>query len=395
MGGHAGQGEFTTLGETVTRTGGVIQTGPFGSQLHASDYTLLGTPLIMPINLGDNEVIEAGISRIGDKDVRRLRRHALREGDIVFSRRGDVGRRSIIQAGQAGWLCGTGCLAARFGARRTEVNPEYVAHYLGSRPAQTWLQDHAVGGTMPNLNTAILSALPIRLPARPYQDVVVAMLEDAQAAVEHVRILIAKKQAIKQGLMQRLLTGQTRLPGHTEEWSTGPLKDFLPLQRGFDLPTPEVVSGPYPVVYSNGVGRHHTKAMAKGPGVVTGRSGTIGKVHFIEDDYWPHNTALWVTSFARVDAKFAYYFLAYLGLERFASGSGVPTFNRNDAHSFEITVPPDRAEQKAIADVLSAVDSELEALRRRLDKASSIKTGMMQELLTGRKRLPVEGETAA
>src|SRR5580698_6429775 len=87
----------TTLGEVVRRTGGTLQTGPFGSQLHASDYTRFGTPLVMPINLGDNEIRESGIARIGPKDTRRLRRHALREGDIVFSRRGDVGRRSIVR----------------------------------------------------------------------------------------------------------------------------------------------------------------------------------------------------------------------------------------------------------------------------------------------------------
>ncbi|GAA3831739.1 restriction endonuclease subunit S [Streptomyces phyllanthi] len=392
---HATQGEFTTLGEIVTRTGGVIQTGPFGSQLHASDYTLLGTPLIMPMNLGDNEVIEAGISRVGDKDARRLRRHALRKGDIVFSRRGDVGRRSIIRAEQTGWLCGTGCLAARFGTRLSEVNAEYVAHYLGSWPAQTWLQDNAVGGTMPNLNTAILSALPVHLPARADQDAVVAVLEDAQATVEHINILIAKKQAIRQALMQQLLTGRTRLPGYREEWTTSPLKDFLPLQRGFDLPNSQVVKGPYPVVYSNGIARHHVKAMVKGPGVVTGRSGTIGRVHLVEEDYWPHNTSLWVTSFERMDVTFAYYFLTHLGLERFASGSGVPTFNRNDAHSFEITVPSDRAEQKAIAEVLSAADEEVGILRRRLDKARSVKRGMMQESLTGRMQLSVQGEPTA
>lgn len=157
---------LTSLGDVVSHSGGTLQTGPFGSQLHASEYTSIGTPLVMPANLGDNEIHETGIARVGDREVRRLRRHALREGDIVFSRRGDVGRRSIVRSEQAGWLCGTGCLAARFGSRRDLVNPAYVAYYIGSAAAQNWLLDNAVGGTMANLNTKILATLPIWLPAR-------------------------------------------------------------------------------------------------------------------------------------------------------------------------------------------------------------------------------------
>ena len=211
-------------------------------------------------------------------------------------------------------------------------------------------------------------------------------VDDLIAALERS---ITERQAIKQGTMQELLRGRTRLPGFDGPWDEGPLKLFLPLQRGFDLPTSEVTSGPHPVVYSNGVSRTHAVAMAKGPGVITGRSGTIGKVHFVSEDYWPHNTTLWVTSFARVDPKFAYYFLTHLGLKRFASGSGVPTFNRNDAHGFMVSVPSKRAEQVAIAEVLTDADREIESLGRTLAKAQDIKQGMMQELLTGRTRLPV------
>ncbi|MBJ6640199.1 restriction endonuclease subunit S [Streptomyces sp. DHE7-1] len=271
------------------------------------------------------------------------------------------------------------------------VDPEYL--YYAATTLAAPVRERAGEQAVPLVNKSDFSAFEIPLPSLEEQRRIAATLQEVDRLAVVLEALIVKKQAVMQGLMQQLLTGQTRLPGHTGEWSTGPLKDFLPLQRGFDLPNSRIVNGPYPVVYSNGIARHHAKAMVKGPGVVTGRSGTIGKVHFVEGDYWPHNTSLWVTSFARVDAKFAYYFLAHIGLERFASGSGVPTFNRNDAHSFEITVPSDRAEQTAIADVLSAADSELEALRRRRAQVSSIRIGMMQELLTGRTRLPVQGET--
>jgi type I restriction enzyme S subunit len=159
--------------------------------------------------------------------------------------------------------------------------------------------------------------------------------------------------------------------------------DFAPLQRGFDLPTSQIQIGRYPVVYSNGILNFHNRFQVKGPGVVTGRSGTIGNVTFVEDDYWPHNTALWVTSFKGNVRRFVFYLYTTLRFEQFASGSGVPTLNRNDVHAFKVKVPNDPDEQTAITAILSDMDAEIAALEEKL----AIKQGRMQELLTGRIRL--------
>ena len=88
---------------------------------------------------------------------------------------------------------------------------------------------------------------------------------------------------------------QTEVGVIPKDWSVFKLRDIAPLQRGFDLPTSQLKKGVHPVVYSNGVMNHHADFMAAAPGVVTGRSGTIGNVHYIAENYWPHNTALWVT----------------------------------------------------------------------------------------------------
>jgi type I restriction enzyme S subunit len=165
------------------------------------------------------------------------------------------------------------------------------------------------------------------------------------------------------------------------------LGEVAPLQRGFDLPTKQIKRGPYPVVYSNGILNHHATFQVRGPGVVTGRSGTIGSVTFVGDDYWPHNTALWVTSFRGNDPKFVFYLYTKVGLERLATGSGVPTLNRNDVHDCQVLMPPTTAEQTAIAKVLNEMDAELAGLEQRRDKTHALKQGMMQELLTGKTRL--------
>ena len=173
-----------------------------------------------------------------------------------------------------------------------------------------------------------------------------------------------------------------------EDWSNTTIGDFAPLQRGFDLPNRDRIDGNYPVVYSNGVMNFHNTYQVKGPGVITGRSGTIGKVHYVNEDYWPHNTALWVKQFNNAIPKYVYYLYTYIGFDRFSSGSGVPTLNRNDAHSFAITVPTKKEEQSAIANALSDVDALLTELEKLIAKKQAIKTATMQQLLTGKTRLP-------
>lgn len=177
-----GHWEPTTLGEACKRGGGDIQTGPFGSQLHASDYVPVGIPSIMPQNIGDNRISEEGIARISDDDAQRLSRYLVRPGDIVYSRRGDVERRALIRNPENGWLCGTGCLRVRFG--NGVVYPPYAAYYLGHPVVREWIVRHAQGATMPNLNTSILSALPFVLPPSEEQRAIAHVLGTLDDKIE-------------------------------------------------------------------------------------------------------------------------------------------------------------------------------------------------------------------
>jgi type I restriction enzyme S subunit len=171
-----------------------------------------------------------------------------------------------------------------------------------------------------------------------------------------------------------------------EDWEVKRIGDFAPLQRGFDLPTNKIVKGKYPVVYSNGILNFHNEYKAKGPGVVTGRSGTIGKVTYVEQDYWPHNTSLWVTDFKNNNPRYVFHLYKYLDLSKFASGSGVPTLNRNDVHAAKIAVPPIE-EQNRIVSVLSLWDTTIAKQTALIEKLTLRKRGLMQQLLTGKKRL--------
>lgn len=157
-----------------------------------------------------------------------------------------------------------------------------------------------------------------------------------------------------------------------EGWSVKKILDVCPLQRGFDLPEQNIVAGDYPIVYSNGIKGAHNEYKAKAPGVVTGRSGTIGKVTYVEKDYWPHNTSLWVTDFKGNNPKFIFYKIQNLKFEKFNSGSGVPTLNRNDVHVEKILLPP-LPEQEKIAGILGTWDEVIEKLSTLIEKRSSSK----------------------
>ncbi len=140
----------------------VVQTGPFGSQLHASDYVSVGIPSIMPVNIGHHRINSNGIARITEQDAQRLSRYRVEKGDIIYSRRGDIERHALVREKEKGWLCGTGCLRIRFG--ESFIEPLFASYYLELPNIRNWIVDRAVGSTMPNLNTSILSALPFIIP---------------------------------------------------------------------------------------------------------------------------------------------------------------------------------------------------------------------------------------
>ena len=172
-----------------------------------------------------------------------------------------------------------------------------------------------------------------------------------------------------------------------KEWEEKKIKEVAPLQRGFDLPSYDIKNGKYPICYSNGISAYHSEFKVLGPGVWTGRSGTMGMVFYTEDNFWPHNTCLWVTNFFKNNPKFIFYLFNFLDFNKYNAGSSVPTLNRNDIHVLEVGLPP-LPEQQKIADILTAQDRVIELKEQLLAQKQQQKKYLMQQLLTGKKRLP-------
>ena len=160
-----------------------IQTGPFGSQLHQCDYVDVGTPCIMPTNIGIHlDIKPEGIAHVKEEDVIRLNKHCVKAGDIIYSRRGDIEKCAFISLREEGWLCGTGCLRIRINSKN--VNPHFIAYQLSTKESKKWIVGNAVGTTMLNLNTGILKELPLLMPDRLMQDSVVTILKSLDDKIE-------------------------------------------------------------------------------------------------------------------------------------------------------------------------------------------------------------------
>ncbi|HHX8481659.1 TPA: restriction endonuclease subunit S [Vibrio diabolicus] len=164
-------------------------------------------------------------------------------------------------------------------------------------------------------------------------------------------------------------------------WSYGDLLNFLELKRGHDLPLQDRCDGEYPIIGSNGVTGFHNKAISLSQGVITGRSGTLGKVYFSEKPYWPLNTSLYIVDFKGNAPKYCYYFLKHFPLEKFGTGTGVPTLNRNIVHKQKVVFPP-VLEQQKIADILSTVDKKIDLIDQKIEETEKLKIGIMQKLFS-------------
>lgn len=166
-------------------------------------------------------------------------------------------------------------------------------------------------------------------------------------------------------------------------WSWKKFKDVCVLKRGYDLPTHARSAGDFPLYSANGVTDYIDQYKVLGPGVITGRSGTIGKVHFFEGNYWPLNTALYVQEFNGNHPRFIKYFLEVFNLARFASGSAVPTLNRNSISAELVCTPDSVDEQKRIVEKLDALLTRIDNAIKHLQECIELKNNLLQMALDG------------
>ena len=215
-----------------------IQTGPFGSQLHQSDYSECGIPVVMPKDLVGGKISEESIARVDKTHIERLYRHKIEVGDILYSRRGDVGRCAYVTKKEEGWLCGTGCLRVTIDSEKADSR--FVFFQLQHPDTVGWVEKHAVGATMLNLNTTILSLVPIRLPALEIQKRIADILSAYDDLIENNQKQIKLLEEAAQRLYKEWFV-DLRFPGHEntkivdgvpEGWSVYPFSSKVDIMSG-------------------------------------------------------------------------------------------------------------------------------------------------------------------
>ena len=227
------------MGDLASQAGGEVRTGPFGTQLHKSDYVdnPAGTPVVMPKDMLDGKVDSSSIARVGADVVERLNSHVLRTGDIVLGRRGEIGRRAWTSGTEKGWLCGTGSMRIAVNGSK-QIRPRYLFYFLGLDQTIGWLEGHAVGATMSNLSAGVVQQLPVRYPPLALQDAIVQVLDSFDTLIENNRRRIEILEEMAR-LLYREWFVHFRFPGHEDvdmaDSDLGPIPEGWQIQSFAEL----------------------------------------------------------------------------------------------------------------------------------------------------------------
>jgi type I restriction enzyme S subunit len=282
--------------------------------------------------------------------------------------------------------------------RNNNVNIRYSYFEFCSDSFQRRLKEVATGSTNSHIRVSPKETLEwqVSFPPLEEQRKIAEILTTVDEVIENTEAEISKLEDLRKATMNELLTKgightdfkETEIGRIPKSWEVKTLQELCVLQRGHDLPTQNRVDGNVPIYGSNGIVGFHSTTDIEPNGVVTGRSGSIGDVYFVSGRYWPLNTTLYVVNFRGNDRRFVRMFLQNFRLERFATGTGVPTLNRNDLHPLRIRVPPIR-EQEDIVSTVGAIEAQLDAMHRSLESKKKMRNALLSDLLTGKVRVKV------
>lgn len=379
--------ESKTLGEISLS----IQTGPFGSQLHQSDYTDEGTPVVMPKDLVNGTISEESIARVSKEHVERLEKHKIQEGDILYSRRGDVGRCAFTSEREVGWLCGTGCLKVRVDIEKVE--PKFVFYQLQKAETIGWVVNHAVGSTMLNLNTSILSAVPVDIPEIEIQRKIVSILAAYDELIENNQKQIKLLEEAAQRLYKEWFV-DLRFPGHEDiaivdgvpiEWNKGTLGNIAVFKRGKTITKAQVQEGGVPVV-AGGLepAYYHNKANTVAPVItVSGSGANAGFSRLYNVDVFASDC-----SFADRETTpylfFAYCFLKdnKASLDALQKGAAQPHVYAKDINALELAIPTED-KLKDFCDLVSSYFEKIKVLQKQIEILSQARDRLLPKLMNG------------
>ena len=377
------------VGELVASGEAELKTGPFGTQLKASDYTENGTPVINVRNIGFGSIKADKLEFISPSTRDRLSSHVLRNGDIVFGRKGAVERHVFIRREQNGWFQGSDCLRLRFASHRVE--PLFASYYFLTSEHQRWMMNQCShGATMASLNQGILERIELPLPSLPVQQRIAGILSAYDELIENSQRRIRILEAMARALYREWFV-HFRFPGHEHHprvasplgeipqgWEVKKLGDVVELNYGKALKKEDRRDGDYPVFGSSGIVGTHDAALVEGPGIIVGRKGNVGSVFWCDEDFFVIDTAYFVTS--SLPLRFLLYVLPTLNFIN--SDAAVPGLSRNQAYTLELLVPPATLLEK-FCELAGTFERHAATLQRQIQNLRRTRDLLLPRLLSG------------
>jgi type I restriction enzyme S subunit len=321
-----------------------------------------------------------------------LEKSALHDGDLLF------GRRSVVEAG-----AGKCSLVVeppepltfessliRVRLNREKANPRFFHYFFASPQGRGLVRSIVSGAAVKGIRGSDLAKLEVTVPPRTVQDWIADLLKPYDDLIENNcrRITLldeTARQLYSEWFVRLRFPGHEHVPvidGRPEGWERAPLEDALVLQRGFDLPIQDRQEGDVPIYGSTGISGHHNKPIVKAPGIVTGRSGTIGEVHYVRQDFWPLNTALWVREFRRVTPPFALFLLRSMDLKQYNGGVSVPTLDRKSVHRVQILIPNRRLIEE-FDELVQPLFDQIGVLNLQTEKLQAARDLLLPRLMSG------------
>ena len=333
-----------SLGSLASESGAFVD-GPFGSRLKASEYLETGIPVVRLQNVRPNKFNADNLRFISQSKANELQRHNFKANDVVITKLGEpCGVACQVPTTQE-----SGIIVAdvvRFRGDTNCIDHRYLIYFLNSEYGQRQVSRLAKGTTRQRINLSDIRKIVIPLPPLEEQKRIAAILDKADAIRRKRKEAIALTEELLRSIFLDMFgelfafLRRNREENHPKGWLRTKLGEQLTLQRGFDLTQKQCQDGKYPVISSGGVSAYHSEYKDLSPGVLLGRKGSVGKVHYVEENYWPHDTTLWVRDFKGNNARFVYYFFKWFPIEIFEASTANPTLNRNRLHPLEVFWPP-------------------------------------------------------
>jgi len=331
-----------------------------------------------------------GLAHLDDEHADQLKGVTVESGDVLLNITGDSVARSCCVPEEV--------LPARVNQHVAIIRPtpeDFDSRFIGYFLISPFMQDTMLslagsGGTRKALTKEMIESFKVPQPPLLVQERIVDILSAYDDLIENNwRWMTLLEEAARQ--LYREWFVRLRFPGHEHTriikgvpvgWERVKFETALVLQRGFDLPIQCREDGDVPVYGSTGINGFHNKAQTSGPGVVTGRSGTLGEVHYVASDFWPLNTALWVKEFRRVTPLFALFLMRELDLKQYNGGVSVPTLDRKTVHGAEILIPP-KGLIRSFDEFAAPLFQQIGTLTAQTEKLRSARDLLLPRLMSG------------